>query len=190
MVDCLSCAKDGSKELRITNIEFNRVLQENDQYQLIVRSKMKTWFGSYYGRICLFESGELIAESGSIKFSGGQETTTWFTGYMLDRNMNFKVSLQLEAWGFIEVCQDARDFSIELSNISEPPTDPYDTGISESEPPTFWERILGNDDDDDDDDNYEPTFLEKYMDDIFGENTIMIMVLGVAVILIILIARK
>lgn len=190
MVDCLSCSEDGSKELSITDLKYNKYLQHGDPSQIIVKCKMKTWFGSYYGRICLFESGVLLAESGSVKFTGGQETTLWFSPVMLNRDMHFTVSLQLEAMGWIEYCQDGRNFIIQLSDISAPPTNPDEIYIdTDGKSPTIWNLITGSDDDNNDDDDDE-SLRDYLLGDIIDEDTVLLIVLGVAVILIVLAVRK
>lgn len=181
MVECLSCGADGNGRLRFINIVKNRALQTGDKYKITVTYRSKAWIGSLYGRVCLFESGDRIGSTNSVKISAGQEYTSTFTGSMIDRDMVFKVSLQEEGLGFIELCMDAIDFTIVLSSVSEPPTDPSVT------PP--GEDAQDNDDNDGDDLSL-IDYINDYFDEVIGENTTVLLVLGMAVILVIVIVRK
>jgi len=162
MVDCLSCSKDGTKEHRIIAIDVNPQVAEGGQYTILISHVIKAWFGTRYCRICLYEGNRNIADSGSIRIGANQTQITKFTGMMPNHDLYFKASLQAEAFGFVEDCQDAVDILVKRAPYGEP-TIP----IIPDEP----------DEDDDDDDE---TIQDWIMD-----NIVLILVLVLVIILII-----
>ena len=115
MVDCLSCSKDGTKEHRITALDVNPQVKEGDQYTILVSHTIKAWFGTRYCRICLYDGNENIADSGSVRIAAKTTEITKFTGIMPGHDLYLKASLQAEAFGFVEDCQDAVDILIRLA---------------------------------------------------------------------------
>lgn len=162
MVDCLSCSKDGTKEHRITSLDVNPQVKEGDRYTILVSHVIKAWFGTRYCRICLYDGNTNIADSGSIRIGANQTQITKFTGVMPSHDLYLKASLQAEAFGFVEDCQDAVDILVRLA-----PPGAVTIPIIPDEP---------SDDDDEDDE----TLSEWIM-----ENIVLIMVLLLIIILVI-----
>lgn len=160
MVDCLSCSKDGTKEHRITALDVNPQVQEGDRYTILISHTIKAWFGTRYCRICLYDGNENVADSGSIRIAANTTEVTKFTGIMPNHDLYLKASLQAEAFGFVENCQDAVDILIQLA----PP--------GESTIP-----IIPDEPNDDDDD-------ETIMDWIM-ENIVLILMLVLVIVLVI-----
>lgn len=146
MVTCLSCGEDDSSSQQITNIEYTPSVVVGGKYSIRVSVKTDIWFGSQYFRLCVFEGSTRLASSESVKI-GSQETIDYmFTGTMPDRDLSLKVSLQLEAIGFVEYCQDAKFITIYKHMPGEAPVAPPETIDTDPEP------ITDKDDDDDKDD--------------------------------------
>lgn len=162
MVDCLSCSKDGTKEHRITALDVNPQVKKGDRYTIIVSHTIKAWFGTRYCRICLYDGNENVADSGSVRIAAKTTQTTKFTGIMPGHDLYLKASLQAEAFGFVEDCQDAVDILIRLA----PPGAPT-IPIIPDEP-------------DEDDPEDEETIQDWIMD-----NIVLILMLVLVIILVI-----
>lgn len=162
MVDCLSCPKDGTKEHRITSIDVNPQVKEGDRYTILISHVIKAWFGTRYCRICLYDGNTNVANSGSIRIAAKTKEVTKFTGIMPNHDLYLKASLQAEAFGFVEDCQDAADILIRLA----PPGSPTIPIVPE-------EPDENNDEDDED------------VIDWLIENTVIILLLVLVIILVI-----
>ena len=163
MVDCLSCSKDGTKEHRITALDVNPQVKQGDQYTILISHTIKAWFGTRYCRICLYDGTNNISNSGSIRIAANTTQITKFTGVMPDHDVYLKASLQAEAFGFVEDCQDAVDILIRLA----PPG-----------APTI--PIIPDEPDEDDDDDDDETIQDWIMD-----NIVLILMLVLVIILVI-----
>ena len=147
MVDCLSCSKDGTKEHRITALDVNPQVKQGDQYTILISHTIKAWFGTRYCRICLYDGNNNVANSGSIRIAAKTTEITKFTGVMPDHDVYLKASLQAEAFGFVEDCQDSVDILIRLAPPGAPtipiiPEEPDENGPEDDE--TIQDWIMDN----------------------------------------------
>lgn len=146
MVDCLSCSKDGTKEHRITGLDVNPQVKEGDQYTILVSHVIKAWFGTRYCRICLYDGNTNVADSGSIRIGANQTQITKFTGIMPNHDLYLKASLQAEAFGFVEDCQDAVNILVRLAppGADTIPIVPVEPGEDDGDEETLSEWIMEN----------------------------------------------
>ncbi len=116
MVNNLQC-NDGKENHTIDGLEYNPEVEAGDNYTIIVYTSRKM-FASTYQRLSLFESNDLIGDSGSIKLGRDETIKTVFKGVMPNRDMFLNLSLQSETFGFEESCQDSKDFIIRVSDTT------------------------------------------------------------------------
>lgn len=124
MVDCLQCA-EGNEFHNIDNLEYNTHVKAGDNYIIIVYTSRKWYSTSGYQRLCLWDENTLLANSGSIHLGTDEVKKTIFTGVMPNRDLILNVSLQNEALGILEGCEDGRDFIIRVSDTTTEIPSPY-----------------------------------------------------------------
>lgn len=134
MVDCLQCSEDDSFH-NIDDLEYNENVRAGDKYTIVVYTSRKWYSTSGYQRLCLWEGGNEIANSGSIHLGRDEVKKTIFTGIMPNHDMIMNISLQNEVLGMIEGCEDGRDFIIRLSDITSQIPSPYIPSPPPSEKP-------------------------------------------------------
>lgn len=196
MVDCLSCGADSGRIAEISNVEYTPNVLPGGMFSIKVTSKVNILFGTDYLRVCLFREGEHIANSKSVPVRQGEVFEYTFTGIMPDTNvLYFKVSLQMEALGFMESCQDARDViirktapgytpppEIETVDTDAAPTihtddtgEVIDVSTDDEDEKTLWEWLFGIKED-----------AKEGADalDWFMDNVVLILILVLIIILV------
>lgn len=136
-MSCLSCDADGTRSIRVEHINANPVVKAGDQYRITVSLKSLIYL-SNYGRVCIYDGPNVIADSGSFKIEAREVLDIVFRGIMPDHDLNYKASVVVEQLGFLEACQDAESVYINVGTETIDPDDPYEPGDDDNEDPIQW----------------------------------------------------
>jgi len=139
---CLLCDQSSGKVWKIdrSSVKANPKVRAGDNYIISLDVKNVYWFGSYYGRACLYEGNTVIANSGSFNASKGETVALRFTGRMPNNALDLRVSISKEEWGFLDGCEDAVSIYIGLAAPGEDTEPPED--VEDKDEPPWYEDIM------------------------------------------------
>jgi len=132
---CKNCPPSTAwlEDIRFKSVKNDLQVKPGDTYNIYVIVEQVGTFAADYGRLCLYDRGAKLAQSGSFKLNKNEVYQHQFTGIMPDRDLYLNVSLVDEQIYGVTNCADGKAIHIKkgahtiiIDPVLDPVLDPKD----------------------------------------------------------------